>query len=97
VPRLIASARRPARRCRSRVGTARGADRAVARPHRVPAVADARAGALIVSLALHFLLSGLGLLFFGPEARAQAAAGGALVVRASRCRADPPDDRVASC
>ena len=30
---------------------------------------------LIVSLALHFLLSGLGLLFFGPEGSRTAAAG----------------------
>ena len=34
---------------------------------------------LIVSLALHFLLSGLGLLFFGPEGFAHRAAGQRLV------------------
>ena len=39
---------------------------------------------LIVSLALHFLLSGLGLLFFGPEgSRTAPLAGGALTLPAA--------------
>ena len=77
------AARRAARRCRSRPRCCWWCrSRRWSRAWRLQPIADASVLVLlIVSLALHFLLSGLGLLFFGPEgSRTAPLAGGALTL-----------------